>query len=242
MKKLNKYIVVTGATGGIGGAIVTQAIADGYTVIATGDKQSSLNTLQKRFVKESIIPYKINLTELDSFSAFRRFVGNKAGKIEWIIHSAGFIHIKEPLLKPNAHALRKTFLTNIESVIELTYRLLPLVTQDGGVIFISSTAGLWGNPNYPMYAASKAALNTFAQSVARHIAKNKQSSIAICPGPTNTLMRKRVAGDAKEQQSPQIVATVVTNILNRNSPYVNGDIVVVQDGIEKLHSGLDSPL
>lgn len=242
MKKSNRYIVVTGATGGIGSAIVTQAIVDGYIIIATGDKQSKLKKLQEQFGKENIIPYKIDLTELDAFGAFSRFVGNKAGKIEWIIHSAGFIYTKEPLLKPNVRAVRKTFLTNIESVVALTYRLLPLITQDGGVIFISSTAGLWGNPSYPMYAASKGALNTFAQSIARHIAKNKQSSITICPGPTNTPMRERMAGDAKDQQGPDVVATVVTNILNRNSSYINGDIIVVRDGIEKLHSGLNSSL
>jgi short-subunit dehydrogenase len=242
MEKPSRYIVVTGATGGIGSAIVAQAIAAGFIVIAVGSNETKLKELEQRFGNESVIPYRIDLAELGTYAELSRFIEDKAGKIEWVVHSAGYISTDEPLLKPDVKTIKETFLINTESVIALTYYLLPLITQEGGVICISSTASLWGNPRFPIYAASKAALNTFAQSMARHFRNTEQSSIVVCPGPTNTALRERVAGDAKEQQSPQAVAGVVATILNRNSPYGNGDVVVVQGGVEKLHSKLNFSL
>lgn len=240
MKNSIRYIVVTGATGGIGNAIIKQAIASGFTIIATGDNQERLTKLQKQFGKDVVITYKIDLSDLDAMSAFKRFVKKEThGKIEWLIHSAGFIDTREPVLRLNKQIIAKTFLINTESVIALTYLLLPLINNNGGTIFISSTASLWGNPQYPIYSASKAALNTFAQSIARHVAKGGQSSITICPGPTNTLLRERLAGDANKQQDPGVVASIVTKILNQESQYINGDIVAIRDGKEKLHSKLD---
>lgn len=239
MTKRSKHILVIGATGGIGTAIVEQVIHAGFIVIATDIKKTNLVKLQKKF-GDAIITYQCDLTKPTSFKKFYIFTKTYAHQINWIIHAAGFIDTRELLSKPNDRLIRKTFLINIESIIKITYLFLPIIKKNGGVIMISSTAGIWGNPQYPVYSASKGALNTFTQSLARQIANTGKRSIAICPGPTRTSMRERIAKDSKKHQHPNAIADVIVNIMNSKTVYHNGDIIIIRDGIQTLHSRITS--
>lgn len=238
MTNIKKYAVIVGATGGIGSAVAKYLVGAGYIVIATGTKQGELAKLQKRFGKKNIIPYKIDLEESKTYEKFYSFVKNKTNTIDWLIHSAGFIDKREPALKYDKEIIKKTFLINTEAVIAMTYLLLPIINDHGGIISISSTASLWGNSQYPIYSASKGALNVFGKSLARNMLKNKQSSIIICPGATNTKMRQRLAGDAKTKQDPSIIGEVTKLIVQKSKKYKNGDMIVVQDGKIKIQSRL----
>ncbi len=161
-------------------------------------------------------------------------------EIDWLIHVAGFVDPSESF--ENLSTLEQTLRVNLLSSIYLTKAVLPKLKSGGGIIFVSSAAGISGNGNYPLYASSKGAVNTFAQSLAfnfkfEHAADNKKS-IVVAQGRTNTAMRERVAGDASKYQSPDVVAQVMANIILGKSPYKNGDIVVVKDSKDSLHSKL----
>ena len=77
-------------------------------------------------------------------------------------------------------------------------------------------------------AGSKAAVNSFAQALARN--RPELFFYSVCPGPTNTKMREKIAADAKSSQSPMVVANVIGDILSGGTTYVSGDIIVVRDG------------
>lgn len=239
MIKYSKYILVIGATGGIGSAIVKRAINAGFIVIATGTKKTNLEKLKNQF-SDAVITYQCDLTKPTSFKKFYTFTKTYTHQIDWMIHAAGFIDTREFLSKPDDRIMRKTFLINIESIIKITYLFLPIIKKNGGVIMISSTAGIWGNPQYPAYSASKGALNTFTQSLARQIANTGKRSIAICPGPTRTSMRERIAKDSNKHQYPDTIADVTMNIVNDKTTYRNGDIIIIRDGVQTLHSRITS--
>lgn len=135
-------------------------------------------------------------------------------KFDWVIFAHGFIGERH---------LRRTFFVNVQSHIYLTRRLLPLLK--GGVINISSTSGITGNSKFPIYAASKAALNNYTKSMAR--AHPELKFYAVCPGPTDTKMWQglRLKG---EPQPPSAVADAVNHLLTCS--HKSGDICTVRNG------------
>jgi hypothetical protein len=69
-------------------------------------------------------------------------------------------------------------------------------------------------------------------------AASDKKSIVVAPGRTNTAMRERVAHDASQYQGPEVVAQAMVNIILDKSTYKNGDIVVIKDSTDTLHSQL----
>jgi len=129
--------------------------------------------------------------------------------IDWLICAHGVIDEEDIL---------GTFMANTISSIYLAEQL-----KNARIIFISSTAAR-GNDTYPIYAASKAALNTYCKSISK-----KRECYAICPGPTDTPMWQRLDIPGKAQ-SPTAVADAVSRIINSAGIYTSGDIITVRNG------------
>jgi NAD(P)-dependent dehydrogenase (short-subunit alcohol dehydrogenase family) len=114
-----------------------------------------------------------------------------------------------------------TFYANVIANINLAQKI-----KAKNIIFISSTAGINGNDKYPIYAASKAALNMYCKSIS-----SKQICYAICPGPTNTPMWRKL-GLKGDVQSPKEVARAVEFVMAGN--YQSGDIIIIRNGIIQI--------
>ncbi len=82
-------------------------------------------------------------------------------------------------------------------------------------------SGMEGNGGYPIYSASKAALNMYAKLIAK-----KRNCYVICPGATDTKMRQRLG--LSKGQSPEVVAEAVEYIMQGR--YNSGDIIKVKNG------------
>lgn len=119
--------------------------------------------------------------------------------IDWLICAHGFI---------GEENIEETFTANVMSCIKYTETFLPTLKQ--GVIYISSTAALGGNSKYPVYSASKAALNIYAKSMQK--AHPALQFYALCPGPTNTKMWQSL-GLSGTPQEPVEVAKAVQRIM-----------------------------
>ncbi len=131
---------------------------------------------------------------------------------DWLVCSHGFIGESDPV---------ETFDVNTLLSIDLAQNLAP----SKGVIFISSTAGITGNSMFPIYAASKAALNCYVTSMAK---KKEVGYFAVCPGPTATKMWRNLELGG-EAQPPDAVANVVRDIIN--GAFNSGDIITVRNGV-----------
>ncbi len=134
--------------------------------------------------------------------------------IDWIIFAHGVI---------NENDIEETFEVNTLKCIRQTFDLLPLVRH--GIIFISSTAAITANSKFPIYSASKAAINVFAESMAKAYPEKK--FYALCPGPTNTKMWQRL-GLEGEAQDPIEVAKAIKRIID--GEFESGSIITVRKG------------
>jgi short-subunit dehydrogenase len=233
------HIILLGASGGIGTSIAKKLIKAGHKVIGTSYDELGLKALRDAF-PENMTPILLDLGDIESIGNFLKFVRHSTTNISWLINSAGFIDLEEPTLDLHSDAIKKTFTVNASTPAEITYRLLPYIQDFGGIIHISSTAGIWGNPSFPIYSASKSALNTFSRSIAKTLTQTQKRVIALCPGPTNTEMRELIAKDSSKHQNPDTVAEVVLEIIQKNSAFKNGDTLIVRDGKTSVHSTIES--
>jgi short-subunit dehydrogenase len=231
-------VLITGAEGGIGNALLEKLRKEGVHILAVGYNKQALDGFQEEYGADSDLfhAFSADLSNRTNIDKLHNDVLHEVSAVDWIIHTAGFIDENEPKHAFHEETVKKTFAVNTFGVMWLTELFSEVVTK--GVITISSTAGIWGNRDYPIYSASKAAVTNYGRSLARTFEERDLSSIIICPGPTNTKMRERIATDAKDHQSPDVIASLISSIMAGESEYKNGDTIIARDGDHKLHQAL----
>ncbi len=231
MEPESKKILIIGATGGIGSAIARSLARPEIHLVLHGTNGDTLESLTNILAPTcaSATSYAADLTNEESARLFCNHVTATAHEpFDWIIYCAGFIDETEPHRLISANSALKTFTINVLSAHAIIQACESTISNQGGVLLISSTAGLWGNGEYPVYAASKAALNNLGKSLAKRWGNNKKA-IVICPGPTNTAMREKIAHDAETHQSPLEIGKLVSKIISDAQTYSSGTIIQIRN-------------
>jgi short-subunit dehydrogenase len=205
-----KTILLTGASGGIGATISKQLKQGGNEVIEVNHKE-------------------VDLASYSDVLKLEKKVSAKEPSIDWIICAHGFIDTIIEFERQEPEIIDQIFKVNTLSLFYIAKIFLKHLRPGGGIIFISSTAGLQANGFFPAYSASKAAVNSFSQALARN--QSKFNFYSICPGPTNTKMREKIAGDAATMQNPSIVADVISDIILERGNFKSGDIISIHNSI-----------
>lgn len=148
--------------------------------------------------------------------------------MDWLLFAHGYIDSETLLEKQRPEEIATTFQVNVLSVIYLCQLFLKHMRNGGGVICVSSTAGLAANGNYAAYSASKAAVNNFMQALARN--RPALTFLTVCAGPTRTDMLEKIGGDLAGGQDVSAVTEVILQLMARPADYKSGDIIVVRDG------------
>lgn len=232
MSQLNKTVLITGASGGMGKALVTLLRARGANFILV-DRQR-----KKTRGKGSASIQEFHGVDVTDYSAVRRMASSlrrKRIKLDWVINLVGYADRADPLKNQTRDRINKLVSVNLLSIIYITRELAPLIRPGGGVVNVASTAGLRPNGRYAVYSAAKAGVIAFTQAMARTQSDTPEhaiSFITLCPGPTNTPMRQKLVGDAEKHQSPWIVAQAIEKIISGN--YRNGDVILVERGRSRL--------
>ena len=130
-------------------------------------------------------------------------------EFDWLICAHGIIDEQEIL---------GTFYANVITNIYLAESI-----KAKNIIFISSTSGIKGNDKYPIYSASKAALNMYGKLIS-----SKRNCYIICPGATDTAMFRKLGIIDVQPQSPDEVVKIVDRVIN--GEFKSGDIIIVRDG------------
>lgn len=209
-----KKILIIGASSEIAQAVIREMEKLDYDILTTS-----------RTGEDST--YLLELTDVDSITEFETSIGQTP--INWVLYCAGFIETGESLESLDSTYGKKSEQINFAAAARLLNTLSQYIEQDGGIIGISSTAGIWGNPLFPIYSVWKGAMNTFLQSLHKQMKERGRYVFSICPGPTNTKMRRAIADDAEKYQSPDIVAKHIVKIINNPSEYSNSPILVIRD-------------
>ncbi len=190
---LDRAVVVTGASTGIGRAGVAEAVAHGAHVFASVRKQADADSLGSEF-GQAVTPLLFDVADEASVNAGAAQVGAALGdrRLFGLVNNAG-IAVPGPLLHLDTEELRQQFEINLFGVHNVTRAFAPLLGADpdrqgkaGRIIMISSVGGQNGSPFVGPYAASKFALEGYSQSLRRELMLHGIDVIVIGPGAVAT--------------------------------------------------------
>ena len=238
MNLKNKIIVLTGGTSGIGKALASTLEEHGSKVIILARNRSRLLKMKKNKMGGKNFTYRLDLASYVQISQAAKKILSEHRRIDWLINCAGTINSAKKIEESSRQEITDTFNVNTLAPIYLIQKLLPSIKKNGGILNIVSTAGLEANGRFPLYSASKAGLISFSQAVNKRFLfdepRRNLRCLTICPGPTNTPMRDRIAGDARQHQEPSLVADYIVKIINSPTVYKGDKIIVIQKGKVRL--------
>lgn len=179
--------LITGASGGIGQALVARLAQGGARLLLVGRQLAALEDLAQRF-PDQIELVCADITEASGreavLAAARRF-----GGLNSLINAAGVNRFS--LLEAHDEAdIAALIGLNLTATVQLTHRLLPLLRQQERALLVTlgSTFGSIGYPGYSAYCASKFALRGFAEALRRELADTGIKVLYIAPRATRTPM------------------------------------------------------
>lgn len=251
-----KGVLVTGAGGGIGGALARAFAAEGARVAV--HYRSSRDRAEKVAVDTDGVALSADLTVEDEADALIPDAVRAVGRLDVLVANAGaWPSVDEPLWDMSLERWRRTIAANLDSVFLSCRAFLRHVarTRTGNIVLISSTAGLFGEAGHSDYAAAKGALAAgFLKSLKNEITRIAPHGRvnAVCPGWTATDMVRDVLLDEafvaqitrtmplRKVGVPEDVARVAVVLASDViSGHVTGEVVTVAGGMEGrvLHDG-----
>ncbi|XP_063891970.1 uncharacterized oxidoreductase TM_0325-like [Helicoverpa armigera] len=186
MSFLNKVVIVTGSSSGIGAAIAIKFAEEGAKVAIVGRNQEKLNNVAKKCGKPLVLVADVTKEE-DA----KRIVDETVkvfGKLDVLVNNAG-IGGGSSITADNAiEIFDKIMSTNLRAPVYLTHLAAPhLIKTKGNIVNISSVAALKIlMPEVFAYSASKAALDHFSRAVALELASSGVRVNTVNPGPVKT--------------------------------------------------------
>ena len=177
----NKKILITGATGGIGGALVKKFISLGGSVFGTGTKSEKLDILKKNNPEIKI--KKFNLTEHNEIENFINLVVSELGGLDILINNAG-VNVDNLSLRMKDEEWKKVIDVNLTSTFLLSKYSIKnmLKNKFGRVVNITSIVGHTGNIGQSNYSASKSGVIGMSKSLAIEYAKKNITVNCVSPG------------------------------------------------------------
>ena len=237
----NKNIIVTGASGGIGNAIIKKLNEAGANIVASGTRIEKLEELKKKYEKIKIVKFDISQSE-----KIEEFIDNATnelgGSLDGIINNAGITQ-DNLAIRMSLDEWQKVININLTSTFLLSKFAIKkmLKNKSGKIVNITSVVGHTGNLGQANYTASKAGIVAMSKSLAIEYAKKNININCISPGFIKTAMTDKIDEKCKEViiskipsarlGEPQDIANAVLFLSSDQSNYINGETIHVNGGM-----------
>ena len=239
-----KAALITGASGGIGGAIAVALHAAGASVALSGTRVGSLEALAAE-LGSRVFVLPCDLSDAAAVEALPKAAVTAMGAVDILVNTAGITRDNLFLRMSDAEwsAVLDVNLTS-------TFRLCRGVVRGmmkarwGRIVNISSVVGATGNPGQANYAASKAGMVGMAKSLAYEVASRGITVNCVAPGFITTAMTDKLTGEQKDRILSQIpagrigeareIAAAVLYLASIEAGYVTGATLHVNGGMAML--------
>lgn len=184
MSRDHKVAVVTGASSGIGRAIAERFLSDGYRLVVMARSEPELLELKQRS-PENVLVVAGDVTKAEDLDRLVAETVKTYGSVDVVIPNAGAAKVV-PFADSDPAAISEQFNLNFVAAAETVRKLLPHIKSGGSVLFITTFLTTIGFPGLAIYSSSKAALKSFAQTLAAEIAPVGIRVNCLAPGPIAT--------------------------------------------------------
>lgn len=242
-KLIGKVAVVTGGNSGIGYAAAENFIKNGATVIITGRNRDKVKAAATELGAIGMVADQGITGDLDHLV---RQVKDQFGKVDVLFINAG-IFSPAAVEQISEEHFDNQMNINFKGAVFTLQKFLPILNEGASVINLSSVNAYTGMPNTAIYAATKAALNSFTRTAATELAPRKIRVNAVNPGPVATeifsksgLPEEAISGfttaiqqrvPLKQFGTPEAVAKLVTFLASDDAWFITGAEYNIDGGI-----------
>lgn len=241
---IGKTALVTGATGGIGGAIAKALYAQGAVVGLSGRNESKLSELAAVLGERAHV-FPADLSSSEAVDALVKSAEEKMGQIDILVNNAGLT--KDGL---SMRMKDEDWQQVIDVNLTATFKLAQAVQRGmmkrrwGRIINIASVVGVTGNPGQCNYVASKAGMIGWSKAMAAEIASRNITVNCVAPGFIATAMTEVLTDDQKAKINATIpagkmgssddIAAAVAYLASEEAGYVTGATIHVNGGMAMI--------
>ena len=179
-----KVAVITGGNSGIGLATATRFVKEGAYVFITGRRRAELDKAVS-LIGKNVTAVQGDVTKLEDPDRVAAVVRDEKGVVDIIVSNAGLTEQASIDTLTPEH-FDKTFNLNARAPVFLVQKLLPLMTGGGSIILVGSGMHVMGIPGHTAYAATKAALRSYARTWAAEFKDRGIRVNTLSPGVTDT--------------------------------------------------------
>ena len=236
----DKKILITGATGGIGKALVKKFLSLDGNVLATGTKIEKLDALKKEFPKINVL--KFDISEHSKIEEFIENVSSQLTGLDVLVNNAG-INMDNLSIRMKDEEWKKVIDINLGSTFFLCKYAIKKMLKNkyGRIVNITSIVGHTGNLGQSNYAASKAAIIAMSKSLAIEYAKKNITINCVSPGFIQSKMTDNILESIKAVLTSRIpmsklgtgedVSNSVAFLSSDAASYITGETIHVNGGM-----------
>jgi len=248
-KLAGKIAVITGGNSGLGLATAKRFVAEGAHVFITGRRQSELDAAVKQ-IEKNVTGVQGDVSNLADLDRLYATVKEQKGRVDILFANAGLGEFS-PLGQITESHFDKTFGVNVKGTLFTVQKALALMPNGSVIVMNCSIASIKGIPAFGVYAATKAALRSFARTWSVDL-KDRQIRVnVVSPGTVITPGYKTELGMSDEQieqvkaqtavttpsgraGTPDEIAKAVVFLASNDSSYVNGIELFVDGGLAQI--------
>ena len=239
-----KSALVTGASGGIGGAIAAALHGAGATVALSGTREGPLEALRDRLGERAHV-VAASLSDADAVEALPKRAAEAMGGLDVLVNNAGITR-DQIFMRMKDEEWSDVLEVNLTSAMRLCRAVMrPMMkARWGRIVNVSSVVGATGNPGQANYAASKGGLVAMSKAIAYEVASRGITVNCIAPGFIGTAMTDKLSDEQKEGILPQIpvgrmgapeeIAAAALYLASPEAGYVTGTVLHVNGGMAMI--------
>lgn len=243
-----KVAVVTGANSGIGLASARRFADEGAHVFMTGRRQAELDRAVSE-IRGKARGVRGDVAKLSDLEHLYDIVRGEAGRIDILFANAGggdFLALPDI----TEEHVDRIFATNVKGTLFTVQKALPLLRDGASVILTGSTAAVMGTPAFSVYAASKAAIRSFARNWALELAPRRIRVNVLVPGATLTPGWRGLSATEEQHRAfvaaseavtplgrmanPDEIGAAALFLASDDSSYVNGSELFADGGAAQV--------
>ncbi len=236
-----KIALVTGASSGIGEAIVRKFVSDGAYVLGVARSEDKLRAIKEDLGEN----FDYEIADVSNYERAKEVVEKlvrEKGRIDILVNNAGTTE-DTLLMRMDEEKWNKVIDTNLKGAFNYSkHAATYMARQRSGVIInISSIVGIYGNAAQVNYAASKAGLIGLTKSIAKELGKRGIRAVAVAPGFIETPMTEKLPEKVKKAAldmtplgrfgKPEEVADVVLFLSSDLASFITSTVVEVSGGL-----------